>query len=232
MKKLGILALILMLLLTGCQPTPETPVVVGKNDGDNNITALFGETSETEGRYEAKESWKEETQVTVPDVTKFPVVKVDDHVFTQEEADELLASLSEGNALFPKEMTRADKEELLLVMKARLAEFKAKSSPSESDLFIIADYEDRKIPLLEAEIKAMPEGATAKPFTTDFQPYSVTGGAIIEVLTDLGKDKLAYISVVNGSKEEVTNDFSMPSGMVTLNNETYDYWTIDYKTAR
>jgi hypothetical protein len=59
-SKVLILALFLLLLmLTGCQPTPETPVVVGKNDGDNKVTALFGETSETEGPYTAPQSWLE-----------------------------------------------------------------------------------------------------------------------------------------------------------------------------
>jgi hypothetical protein len=103
-------------MLTGCQPTPEAPVVVGKNDGDNKVTALFGETSETEGSYEASESWKEETPITsgklsvmidaeisVPNVTKFPVVKVGDHVFTQAEADKIIAILSEGNGSSPSQ---------------------------------------------------------------------------------------------------------------------------------
>jgi hypothetical protein len=91
----GLLAIffcVLFVILAGCQPTPEKPVVVGKNDGDNEVTSLFGKTSETEGSYEAPESWKEETpitsagltvaidaEITVPNVTKFPVVKVDDH---------------------------------------------------------------------------------------------------------------------------------------------------------
>jgi hypothetical protein len=231
---------LLFVILTGCQPTPEAPVVVGKNDGDNKVTSLFGETSETEGPYTAPESWKEETsvtfgglsvtidaKVTVPDVTKFPVVKVDDHVFSQEEADNILTILSEGNKLFSTEMTRADKEELLLVMKSNLAKFKAISSPTENDLEIIATYEEYRIPQLEAEIQAMPEGATAKPFTTNFQPDSTTGGMEIAVYADLGGENLAGISISNGA-DEVTAGFSMPSGKVRFGNGfTGVYWTFD-----
>jgi hypothetical protein len=247
MKKIMLILLLTVMCISavcGCQPTPETPVVVGKNDGDNKITSLFGETSATESPYEAPESWKEETpitsgglsvmigaKVTVPDVTKFPVVKVDDHVFTQDEADELIASLSEGNELFPPrtEMTRADKEELLLVMKARLAEFKAKPNPTENDLYIIESYEDYKIPQLEMEIRNMPEDATAKPFTTNFQPNSITGGMKIEVRTDLGGEDLAGIGIYNDSNE-VINGSSLPSGRVSFGSGFHDiYLTINYE---
>jgi hypothetical protein len=243
MKKLSILALILMLLLTGCQPTPEAPVVVGKNDGDNKVTALFGETSETEGSYEASESWKEETPITSgklsvmidaeisgPNVTKFPVVKVGDHVFTQAEADKIIAILSEGNELFPITMTREDKVRYLLAAKARLAELKAIESPSEAELIWIDKYEDVTIPQLEAEIAAMPEGATPAPFTTDFQPNPETGGTIIQVSADLGGGNLAKMDITNGS-DDVQGGYSQPSSGVTFGTRSsIMYDTFDYNT--
>jgi hypothetical protein len=242
MKRLSILALILMLMLTGCQPTPETPVVVGKNEGDNKITSLFGETSATEGPYTAPESWKEESpitsadlsvmidaNVTVPDVTKFPVVKVTDHVFTQEEADNILAVLSDGNALFrnPALMNREDKVLLLLEMKARLAELKAIPNPSEAELYWITQYEDTKIPLLEAEINAMPKGATPVPFTTNFQPDSLTGAPYIVAATDLGGGNIAIISITNGLNE-TSGDVTTSSSYVTFGTAQNNmYWTVD-----
>jgi hypothetical protein len=244
MRKIMLILLLAVMCLSavcGCQPTPETPVVVGKNDGDNKVTSLFGETSETEGPYEAPESWKEDApitsadlsvmidaKITVPDVTKFPVVKVSAHVFTQEEADDIIANLSEGNELFPVTMTREDKVRYLLAAKARLAELKAIESPSEAELIFIAKYE-QNIPLLEAEIAAMPEGATPAPFTTDFQPDSSTGAPVIRVSADLSGGNLAYITIRNGS-DGAQNGWSQPSSSVTFSNrESHMYYTLDYE---
>jgi hypothetical protein len=236
---------LLFVILAGCQPTPETPPVVGKNDGDNKITSLFGETSATEGPYEAPDHWKEDApitsaalsvmidaNVTAPDVTKFPVVKVDDHRFTQEEADEIIASLADGHEIFPppEGMSREDKERYLLGMKARLAELKAIPNPSEAELIWIAKYEDVTIPQLEAEIAAMPEDATPEPFTTNFQPNTSEGGTYIMVAVDFGGERLAGIYISNGS-DEVLGGVSMPCSRVGFNSrESNMYFTLDRTT--
>ncbi len=244
-----LLAVMCLSAVCGCQPTPETPVVVGKNEGDNKVTSLFGETSETEGSYTAPESWKEEepitsadltvmidAKVTVPDVTKFPVVKVTDHVFTQEEADEIIANLSEGNELFPVEIiqSRASKEKQLLAMKARLAELKAIENPSEAELIFIEKYETN-IPLLEAEIKAMPEGTTtAPPLTTKFQPSPSEGNVPLIVVTfDLGGGHLSGVSIRNGTDEESSYwGGVMSSASVNFGGrESNMYSTVNEETA-
>lgn len=92
---------IIALTMAACQPTPEKPVVVNKNDGKlEEIIAKSPEPSSVP--YEAPEAWNTEFEVfggkmkvyvdapvETPGVNA-PVAKISPHYFTQEEADKLI----------------------------------------------------------------------------------------------------------------------------------------------
>ena len=137
-KRVLALLLLLLLTLTACQPTPDEEIVVGKDDGLQ--TAEAGE----EKAYEAPEHWAEDEPVTlsdltvtidaevvVPDVTAYPVIGVSDKAFTQEEADRIIAFLSQGKNLYPAGVTSLKElENLLVAVREEYGRLKAEDSDS------------------------------------------------------------------------------------------------------
>ncbi len=140
MKKLiPAFVLVLLLTLTACQPTPDKPIVVGKQ-GD----PLTSQAAGTEQKpFEAPEHWKEDAPVTleklsvvvdadvaVPDVTAYPVIKVGNRQFTQEEADRFIDVLAQGKKLYPNIPSREELESLQLSLRAEYERLKAKEPNS------------------------------------------------------------------------------------------------------
>lgn len=101
-------------LFTGCQKTPDTPVVVEKNQdkmieaaqsGGGNFSALS--TLEVPERFTGE--WKgvddcvivtADASITLPAVSNVPTAKVTRHSFSQEDADKLLEVFLKGNTLY------------------------------------------------------------------------------------------------------------------------------------
>ena len=92
-----------MFTLCACQPTPDKPIAQSKNDGELE-QAVYGTTAPY-GAYEAPEAWQEsieptekdfpnldstitiDAEIVIPDVTAFPVIRVDKAEITQKDAD-------------------------------------------------------------------------------------------------------------------------------------------------
>ncbi len=102
-----ILIICIILLCVGCQPTPETPIVVNKNDGKlEEIIHTTPEATPQETKQTLNvEPWKEtytlptvvctiEPEIIVPENNVFPVLKIQQSGFTADIANELLAYFS------------------------------------------------------------------------------------------------------------------------------------------
>ncbi len=215
------LAVLLLASVCGCQPTPDKPAVVGKNNQDMQQQAA-------EAPYEAPQHWKEDTPITLNDLTvtidadvsmpsaeKYPVIRVKDKVFTQEEADKIIAVLSEGKQLYSGTIiTRADVEHALIEYKKELQHVKdadvSEFGSEEVRQSKIAVYE-LMIKDAEKQLNSLPKTAVEEPPVTTFQDTDI--GKIIRLRADLGKADKAYITLFNGGQWS-------SSAIITFNNGT------------
>ncbi len=122
MKKfmIGACSLLLGVLLTGCQPTPDKPVVIQKNDG--KLEEKLAQSPAAVQKYEAPTHWKEtykkdhlltiefDADITLPNADKYSVARVEPLAFTQQRVDELVHYFSGGKKLYkyPYVKTKAD----------------------------------------------------------------------------------------------------------------------------
>lgn len=104
-------------LFTGCQKTPDTPVVMEKNQ-DKMIEAAQsgGENSSALSALEVPErfagEWKgvddcvivtADASITLPEASSIPTATVTRHPFSQEDADKLLKVFLKGNTLYEEQ---------------------------------------------------------------------------------------------------------------------------------
>ena len=138
MKKKYYLLLIIFImaaLSAACQPTPDEPAVVGKNDDlEEKIqqTAPPDSLEQQAGQYEI---WQEtlkfnagsvliDAAVVRPDVSAIPVLDVVPHEFTREEAQRFVDLFMQGQPIYEYQnaFTKEDCTEEILKMQAELQE--------------------------------------------------------------------------------------------------------------
>ncbi len=171
------LLFIVIILTCGCQRTPERTAVV---HGGNLEKEIKGSPAQA-GAYDAPESWQEtldmkggdasveiNAQISVPDVTVFPVYKVKPTSFDVTRIEPLVDYFTKGRDVIKyAEPTKAELEDQLIQAKAALE--KKKTDPLSSDNSI-EDFEET-ISSIEAQIPGAPE---------NFEP---------EVIADWSPDK-------------------------------------------
>jgi hypothetical protein len=144
-------------MLSACQPTPEQPVVVNRNDFDEKI-----EASATPGViYEAPEHWTEtverenltvsaDTDVTLPDVVQYPVTVLEPVTLPQERIDELVHYFAGDSKLFcyPSVFTKADYQEMLI---------EARRGQLTDGEYVVTEGTERYAKELEEKVANAPE---------------------------------------------------------------------------
>ena len=164
-KSFAILLIVMLLAVTGCQKTPETPIVVGKNQeemiekAEQPLPTEKQELPLTE-RYETKEHLKKtitemdgkliievDAEVSVPDAEEMPIVKITPANFSQEEIYSMIESLCGETPMYKGRSVYAKKEiaESLVMLNREL---ETAGDPDEV-LAMIAEY--------EAEYETAPE---------------------------------------------------------------------------
>jgi len=145
----GVTAVMLaIMLLGGCQPTPEQAVVVNKRDGipsdalkETAQTDADGQAAHYEpASYSVSEHWSDQIEkneyykfdidvdVMTPDVDAYPVQKLERLNMTQERADKMIAYFAGEGAQFykwPVPMTKDYYEAQIIELKKSLAEVEA-----------------------------------------------------------------------------------------------------------
>jgi hypothetical protein len=110
-----IIFLITVFVLASCQPSPEEPVVVNKNDGKLQETIQKSSSESPEEQSSAvitfSEKWTDQittekgavihidATVNMPNVQKYPVVKVKTTGFTDQQIQQAVRVLSQGNPI-------------------------------------------------------------------------------------------------------------------------------------
>jgi beta-lactamase regulating signal transducer with metallopeptidase domain len=181
---------------SGCQPTPEKPIVVNKADGEleRKITA----SAAPEGKYEAPDTWEDaffkdklfvevDAKIGMPDVTEYPVMNAEQTGFTQEQTDTIIKCLMQGKTMYntARVLTKAELQQRILDMKTAITEIKSGSKKYDNS---IEDFEE-EIALTEKEIKTAPEKAE----------ITISDGRLrensLQVAADLGKKEDATLVV-------------------------------------
>ncbi len=230
-KGMSIIAIILCVAMcfTACQPTPEVEPVVNKREDvrqeaikETPAPTQTGETAQPPEiehfepvAYKTSQRWTEEIKkgekfivradidVQVPDVEKFPVVKLRKATFTQQQVDDMIAKLIPGEHTYyqyPMPNTKEYYEERIVELKQSLARSEAGEDGETPEA--IRGY----IKEAEADYAAAPEENTLVPATTEFD-YSrdyETG----EPDLDSGKHEVSLVTNIDGVDYTVsaTND--------------------------
>ena len=144
-KIIMVICLISIFLFSACQATPESPVIISKNDGKLEEKI---EENLTEDQFVVDDSiskWVEtittdngikidmDADVIVPETTQFPVIRVKPRGFTDEEIKKAVNYLSNGADIYKNttyEMTKERITEYILNAKKQVSELEKSTSVS------------------------------------------------------------------------------------------------------
>ena len=157
---------------TACQPTPEKPIVVNKNEGV--LEAAVGATPAPAEKYKAPETFTMEpftagdkltvnvdATVTIPDVDAFPVYEFIPAVYTQAQIDAVADYFYKGETLYNKnhKMTKSEIEQQIVELKKTKQEILDDATNKEGypKYDMSADDVQADIDMLEKDIQDAPE---------------------------------------------------------------------------
>lgn len=211
---------------TACQPTPEKEIVVNRNDLEEKIQAPAPSVT----RYEAPTHWiateergnlviNVDTDVTLPDVTQYPVTILEPVTFSQERLDELVHYFAGDSKLFcwPSVFTKADYQEMLI---------EAKRGQLTDGEYVVTEGTKRYAESLEEKIANAPDDSpriytdTTLTYDTDFDG---------NVNYDAGPN---YLNV--GVAFEDSNEATISAHNFTLgygNSTSFSFWRIGGPTT-
>ncbi len=134
MKKVLLIILIFTIcILIACQPTPDKPPVVGKNDG--KLENLILNTPVTSQSFTYPNDWNQDLQnnegnvtiqidakLEVPNVSAYPVVNVESAIFTDNDIKRIVDYFFAGKPVYDDtgEYTKSELEKFILQDKADL----------------------------------------------------------------------------------------------------------------
>ena len=199
--------LVIFLLLSACQPTPESSIVISKNDG--TLEAAL----ETENEYDPMaaiypEHWEAEYEelggrlkvdIDADIIAKhkaYNVVKIEPYLVPIDQADKIIKGLFGTTDVYNfdvYEMTKSQIETLIIELKAQKA--KAVSSGNESQ----ASDLEMAINNLFSQQKNAPETTGSSPYNhtfADTSEYDLVQESI-NVKRDIDDDKAPFLSIVN-----------------------------------
>lgn len=249
-----IIAVIMLTAIAGCQKTPESQIIQGKNAEQIIEKAVGGEKSKsgdllaaqigsadtyiTEfSKYNNKLTIRANALVTVPDLSGISVVRVAKHIFTQAEADNMMKVFLQGETIYDISGYMLSKEEI----EKRLIRYygmRDGSIPMDldgenpNDAGKLADV----IAQLEAMLKKAEEGGKEKPAHTKLHTPDDAfnkNGTVIEGITSIS-GKQAYFRVDNGAYSDngISATFINASAPTQSRYSAFPYAILDENTAQ
>ncbi len=228
---------------TACQPTPETPIVVNKNDGV--LESAIAATPEPETRYEAPETWtldafeanakltvSADAQVDVPDTGAFPVYEIVKGQYTQEQVDKIIDYFFGDETLYEAGQPQTKSELQEWLVRARL-EYEERLAGATNEAGNVK-YENTPEQMLES-IKIIEEQIETAPETNEIQ---VSDGQLKPQKVDVYQYETLYVTPDKSAGREgmkylsVMNDIGGESGShIQLVNGNRYYRTGDTVSA-
>ncbi len=217
---------------TACQPTPETEVVVNKNEGVLE-SAISASPAPTMG-YEAPESWELEpfdagdkltvsvdAKVEMPDVNAFPVYEFVKGAYTQEQVDKIIDYFYGDQTLYnaSQQLTKSELEERLVDAKRVHQEIKngatneagnVKYEESEEDILEVIESLEQAIQTApESNETEVSDGKLETAFIDDYQYERIF------VTPDMSEKDTKNLLIRNAEGKE------MISGIMLINGPRY-----------
>ena len=204
------LALIMVLSLSACQPTPDKAAVASKT-GYMEEKIRQPAVTEQQMLDTLPEKWQKEPEyfsrsgvtlvidakLEIPDVTAFPVVEAISREITIEEIESFIDVLMQGQPIYEHNnvATKSELEQVIIHMKMYIEELKKYSPPEEiKNANLEEAYEDLRYyeELYQNAPETKPIGKTLATVTFDTMP---DGGKSLNIEADLGRDHPAYLGV-------------------------------------
>ena len=184
---------------TACQPTPETPAVIGKNEETAQNAVPYNEIDFPDTyRDSYSKNGAEiifEATVDVPDSETLPAYEVSPAMFSQDQVDTVIKGLFGEQQMYePAQVTKTDLEPAYV---QALADLKNKQEHPDQYENTVEYYQERADELKE-QIENAPDTDTLKPVDRKLKKGS--GSQVSEYYSgrgDLGKDEMATLSIMN-----------------------------------
>ncbi len=226
MKRLlkSALALIVIICLSACQPTPEVPIVVGKDQGKMLEAAKqtpsgaqpvsLSEQVSAPDKYAAdialadgKMTIKAAAPVILPDVKGLPTLRVQAADFTQQQVDGMIAALFKGQKIYEMQYGPETKDEIAAYI-VNLEKMKASDEySSEGDQAQI----DEQINRLKKQYETAPE--TNEDIVTE------SDGKLKQMeIKDEDDKHMAYYMGLNVTTYTDPDDYELGASMQVRNN--------------
>ena len=200
MKKiLAILILIVAVLLTACQPTPDSSAVVGKNDGvleqalknENTSDEIYQVPEHVELNVETNNpniSIEINAPVVFPTVNKIPVSEIDFAYFTQDDLEKYIRNFFGNAKLYEPsgEMTQSQIIEEIARTKQSLEGLDGEA----------LERANSWIQMLQEQLKTAPKGIEPTYIEANL-PVEENGYAAFSAYADLGGIEPAKIEMLN-----------------------------------
>ena len=221
------MVMIISCFTTACQPTPDKAVIVNKSELEEKLYAA----SVPPMPYEAPSHWSEtvnrkdvsiivDTDIKLPDVDMYPVVKLEPAVFSQQRVDELVNYFAAGKRLYlPHVMTKADYE--LLIIDAKKGQY-------IDGEYVVTEESRAWVEELEAQHAAAPDNSpiiytdSTLTYYRDYQTGEefIEGGKhYLDVVVESGDGNDSCISVNN----YVDSAYALPHKWD--NSSNFNYYT-------
>ena len=237
---LAALAALVFVILCGCQPTPESAVVVSKNDGaleaaleatavpaatpEEVLTAPQASGTYTDSFTNTDGDITFEVELDIPvSETKLPVLRVTPKTITVETAKHVAEVLFGGADIYEysETRTRGELEELILSLRRQLDDEEAMERQYGVMKDAIAANLENEIAEYEKEYAVAPESEEKTPCDWEFHPHDwyVQSGWAVPVIYDpaeIGDTVSQYIAA------ETERD-GLPYLFVVCNREAEDY---------
>ena len=213
----GILSAVLFVacFTTACQPTPDKPAVIGKNnDFEQKLmqsAASYSLAPSTETI--PSERWQDsidfdssgvgiiiDAKIEIPAVASYPVFRVVPHVFSQEEAQRFVDAFMEGQPIYEYDstQTKADIEQSIIRIQAMIEDVRNDTSLSETQRqSAIGTYTNELNQLMEEYNNAPVENEKTQG-SVQFKEYNQSGSdsyRAIQLEADLGKTDPAILRI-------------------------------------
>lgn len=208
-----LLPVIAVALLSACQPTPSAPVIVNKNGGQLEQalqkTDKPAESKTAPSPYEAPKHWSEtvndekltikiDTDIKMPSVNVYPVIKVEPAVLTQQQVDNLVNYFAAGKKLYKPHVETKSEYKAEIVEAKRGQEVDGKYVVTEDSKDWVKELEKRMASAPDESPKIYTDTNMTYRFDHD-QGKEITTGpkAYLDVMIENGDGKDGRISFSN-----------------------------------
>lgn len=222
-----------MCVLTACQPTPETEVVIGKDQDKMLEEAQQTQTvnKPVKERLSAPETYSvgvsaadgkltvaaDGAPIILPNVNSIPTVRVKAADFTQEQVDKIISALFDGQTIYETEWGQETKDEIL----AQIVNCKRMKASEEYSSEGDQAQLDEMIARLEILYEKAPE--------TSEDIITVSDGQLKQLeLKDENNEHVAYYTGINVSTN--TDDYEKSKQLQVQNNNDMKESTFDVRT--